>query len=126
MLTCTTRYVDVNCRPMGLTESLLDYILKAQDPSLHPDRLYRCARLWARCYWGREYPDDEVTDDMENYRALQLLHEGMMLRHKLWKVFTGGSEADRSSYDAESLFTETLAVQEVPIEKAYIKMASVD
>lgn len=106
------RYVDVNCRPMGLTESLFDWVLKTQNPALHPDRLYRCARLWARCYWGKEYPDDEVTDDMENYRALHLLHEGMMLRHKLWEVLAYPQE-DGSSRGAESLFAETLAVQEV-------------
>ena len=112
------RYVDVNCRPMGLTESLLSWVLKTQNPALHPDRLYRCARLWARCYWGKEYPDDEVTDDMENYRALHLLHEGMMLRHELWEVSMAHPQADVSSNDAESLFAETLAIQEVWKEKA--------
>lgn len=105
------RYVDITCLPMGTTESLFDYVLQAQNSSLDPDRLYRCARLWGRCYWGKQYPDKEVADDMENYRGLELLHEGMMLRYKLWKAFLDGS--DSTGHGSESLFAEMMAVRDV-------------
>lgn len=105
------RYVDISARPMGSTESLFDYVLQTQNPALHPDRLHRCARLWGRCYWGKQYPDNEVTDDMENYRALELLHEGMMLRHKLWKILS--DDPNPSEDVARSHFVEMMAVQDV-------------
>lgn len=41
-----------------------------------------------RCFWGNQYPDQEVSDDMENYRGLELLHEGMCLRHKTWRCWS--------------------------------------
>ncbi|KUM59681.1 hypothetical protein ACN42_g7460 [Penicillium freii] len=69
-------YIDASCRPIGLTESLNDYVAQSGYPALQPDHLHRCARLWGRCFWGEQYPDEEVLDDIENYRALELLHAG--------------------------------------------------
>ncbi|RHZ44161.1 Zn(II)2Cys6 transcription factor, partial [Aspergillus thermomutatus] len=101
-------YIDVNSRSVGLSGSLFDYVLRSGNPALHPDRLHRCARLWGRCFWGKQYPDQEVSDDMENYRALELLHEGMCLRHKTWQVLV-----DQTGFkDAKSLFSEMMAIRE--------------
>lgn len=96
---------------MGLSESLYDYVLQSGNPALHPDRLYRCARVWGRCFWGKQYPDQEVSDDMENYRALELLHAGMSLRHRTWKLLF--DNIPDSGYQAESFFNEIMAVRDV-------------
>lgn len=95
---------------MGLTESLNDYVMQSRNPALKPDHLHRCARLWGRCFWGDQYPDQEVLDDIENYRALELLHTGFDLRYKTWKVLLdSGSGTD----SGEPLFREIIAVCEV-------------
>ncbi|KAL4948799.1 Rh-like protein/ammonium transporter [Aspergillus filifer] len=70
-------YIDASSQLMGGTDSLYEYVLESGNPAVHPDRLYRCARLWGRCFWGKQYPDQEVSDDIENYRGLELLHSGM-------------------------------------------------
>ena len=81
------------------------------NPALQPDHLYRCARLWGRCFWGEQYPDEEVLDDIENYRALELLHVGFCLRHRTWKVLVESAAGTAES--AEALFREILATREV-------------
>ncbi|KAF7596895.1 hypothetical protein BBP40_011940 [Aspergillus hancockii] len=100
-------YIDASCQPMGLTESLYDYVLQSGNPALHPDRLYRCARVWGRCFWGKQYPDQQVSDDMENYRALELLHVGMSLRFRTWQLLV--DNVPESSHQTESLFDEIMA-----------------
>ncbi|KAL6228703.1 hypothetical protein BDW75DRAFT_141948 [Aspergillus navahoensis] len=103
-------YIDSGCRLMGTTESLTEYVLKSGNPAIHPDRLYRCARLWGRCFWGQQYPDQEVSDDMENYRALELLHAGMTLRYKIWQALS--DHPVRTNHQAESLLKEIKAIRE--------------
>lgn len=98
---------------MGLTESLNDYVVQSGNPALQPDHLHRCARLWGRCFWGEWYPDEEVLDDIENYRALELLHAGFCLRHRTWKALI--ESATDTADSAESLFQEILATREVSI-----------
>ncbi|KAL4891482.1 Zn(II)2Cys6 transcription factor [Aspergillus ambiguus] len=102
-------YIDASCRPMGITESLYDYVLRTGNPALHPDRLHRCARLWSRCFWGKQYPDHQVSDDIENYRALELLHVGMTLRYRTFQLLTDESHAD---YEADTLFNELMSVHD--------------
>ncbi|CAL5873038.1 uncharacterized protein PFLUO_LOCUS7307 [Penicillium psychrofluorescens] len=103
-------YIDASCRPMGLTESLYDYVMQSGNPALSPDHLHRCARLWGRCFWGEQYPDQEVLDDIENYRALELLHVGFCLRYQTWRalVDAGSDSADTS----DSIFREIVASRE--------------
>ncbi|KAL4907219.1 hypothetical protein BDW74DRAFT_166719 [Aspergillus multicolor] len=103
-------YIDSGCQSMGATESLTEYVLQSGNPSIHPDRLYRCARLWGRCFWGTQYPDQEVSDDMENYRALELLHAGMTLRYKIWRALSDDSV--QTSHQAELLRKEIMATRE--------------
>ncbi|KAL4928632.1 Rh-like protein/ammonium transporter [Aspergillus undulatus] len=103
-------YIDSGSRTMGASESLYEYVLQSGNPALHPDRLYRCARLWGRCFWGREYPDQEVSDDIENYRGLELLHAGMTLRYRIWQALDDDSR--RTGIEAESLLMEMMAIRE--------------
>ncbi|KAL4782145.1 Rh-like protein/ammonium transporter [Aspergillus varians] len=103
-------YIDSSCRLMRMTESLYEYVIESGNPAIHPDRLYRCARLWGRCFWGKQYPDQEVWDDIENYRALELLHAGMTLRHKTWQAVT--DDPVQNKHQAESLMKEIRATHE--------------
>ncbi|KAJ5560745.1 hypothetical protein N7535_008942 [Penicillium sp. DV-2018c] len=105
-----TLYIDASCRPIGLTKSLNDYVTESGNPALQPDHLHRCARLWGRCFWGERYPDEEVLDDIENYRALELLHTGFWLRHKTWKALLESATGTPDS--AELLFRHILTVRE--------------
>lgn len=97
---------------MGLKNtSLYDYVLESGNPALHPDHLYRCARLWGRCFWGEQYPDQEILDDLENYRGLELVHKGMSLFHITWKLWL---HTDCSiDYTADGLFNEMMVVRDV-------------
>ncbi|RAL05387.1 Zn(II)2Cys6 transcription factor [Aspergillus ibericus CBS 121593] len=100
-------YIDVNRRSIGTTDSLYDYVLNSDNEALHPDHLYRCARLWSRCFWGKQYPDQEVSDDMENYRGLEFLHVGYTLWHKLWKCLD-----DTSTHTGDELFAEMMTIRD--------------
>ncbi|CBF89366.1 uncharacterized protein ANIA_10083 [Aspergillus nidulans FGSC A4] len=104
-------YIDSGCRSMGTADSLTEYVLQSGNQAIHPDRLYRCARLWGRCFWGKQYPDQEVSDDMENYRALELLHAGMTLRYKIWQALS--DDAVQTNNQAELLLKEIKATREV-------------
>lgn len=95
---------------MGLSESLYDWVLQSKNPALNPDHLHKCARLWGRCFWGNQYPDQEVLDDIENYRALELLHTGFSFRYRIWATLVGsGAETDT----AESLSREINSTRDV-------------
>ncbi|KAK5695629.1 hypothetical protein LTS12_028608, partial [Elasticomyces elasticus] len=102
-------YVDIEAQPMGLCESLYDYMVSSGNPSLNPDHLYQCARLWGRCFWGEQYPDQQVMDDNENYRGLELIHVSMMMRHAIWKLAIGSPLVPGTT--ANSLFEELVNIR---------------
>lgn len=95
---------------MGLTESVYDHVMQSKNPALNPDHLHRCARLWGRCFWGELYPDQEVLDDIENYRALELLHAGFCMRHRTWRVLV---DSGAGSDTAETVFQAILSTRDV-------------
>lgn len=97
---------------MGLTESLYDYVMQSNNPALDPDHLHRCARLWGRCFWGEQYPDQEVLDDIENYRALELLHTGFCLRYRTWRALV---DSEASTDTADSVFQTILSTRNVRV-----------
>lgn len=49
---------------------------------------------------------------MENYRGLELLHVGIDLRYKTWKLAQHPTSSN-IDYTAESLFREIMAVRDV-------------
>lgn len=104
-------YVDISAQPMGATESLYDYVLQSGNAALQPDHLYQGARLWGRCFWGEQYPEQEVMDDNENYRGLELIHVGMVLRHVIWRLAMGNPVVPGTTF--ESLFQEMMAIRNV-------------
>ncbi|PYH49735.1 Rh-like protein/ammonium transporter [Aspergillus saccharolyticus JOP 1030-1] len=102
-------YIDINRRVLETTsDSLTDYVLKSDNPAIHPDQLHRSARLWSRCFWGKQYPDQEIADDMENYRALELIHDGFILWHKAWACL---GEPEGTSYTPDRVYAEILSVR---------------
>ncbi|KAJ5120948.1 uncharacterized protein N7515_010336 [Penicillium bovifimosum] len=96
--------------PSNGTESMAKVSFIPEQFLLWPDHLHRCARLWGRCFWGGRYPDEEVLDDIENYRALELLHAGYSLRHRTWKALIESATGTADS--AEALFSEILAIRD--------------
>lgn len=104
-------YVDIEAQSMGLCESLYDYMVTSGNPSLNPDHLHQCARLWGRCFWGDQYPDQQVMDDNENYRGLELIHVSMKMRHAIWKLAIGNSLDPGTT--ASSLFEELVGIRNV-------------
>ncbi|KAL4806815.1 hypothetical protein BDV18DRAFT_120206 [Aspergillus unguis] len=103
-------YIESGCCAMGVTGSLYDYVSKSENLAIHPDRLYRSARLWGRCYWRNRYPEQEVSDDIENYRALELLHAGMTLRQRIWDALVNTSVD--TSHQAELVSKDIKAIRE--------------
>ncbi|KAL3454400.1 Rh-like protein/ammonium transporter [Aspergillus insuetus] len=103
-------YIESGCRTVGMTDSLYDFVLQSGNQSLHPDRLYRCARLWGRCFWGQQYPEPEVSDDIENYRGLELLHTSMNLRHKIWQAFT--DDPAETEHQAKLVWAQIMSIRE--------------
>lgn len=75
--------MEINGHPRGLTGSLYDVLLNSGNTALHPDYLHQCARIWGRCLWGEEYPGIQILDDMENHRALELLHQAFIMKNKI-------------------------------------------
>ena len=104
------RYIDASCRPMGLTDSLYDYVRQSNNTALNPEHLYRCARLWGLCFWGKRYPDQEMLDDIENYRALELLHASFDMRFRTWRVLVDSGPGTES---VKSLFRDIITTRDV-------------
>lgn len=96
---------------MGLTDSLYDYVLQSGNPALQPDHLYQLARIWSRCWWRDQYPDHEVMDDNENYRGLEFIHVGLLLRHHIWRMAVGNPVTPGTSPDC--LFQEMMGIRNV-------------
>lgn len=99
---------------MGLQSCLFQFLFGSPNPSLHPDYLHRCARIWGRCFWGPEYPDQEILDDIENYRALEFSHHSFIMRHRIWQLATGNDHnVGAMRLTSEKLFAEMMAIREV-------------
>lgn len=104
--------MEITAHPRGLYGSLYDTLLDSDNPSLHPDSLHQCARIWGRCLWGKEYPDNQILDDMENHRALELLHHSYILRHKIWQLALARSERSAGS-TPDALLSEMMMIRNV-------------
>lgn len=62
------------------------------------DQLYSAAHLALPRLWGNQYPPDALLDDLENIKALGLIHECQKLRFWLWSLSSETLEmASRSS-----------------------------
>lgn len=106
-----SRYMEISGHPRGLTGSLYNTLIESGHSALHPDYLHQCARIWGRCLWAEEYPDQQILDDMENHRALELLHHAIIIWNKIWQLALGNSKD--SSMTPETLYAEIMRIREV-------------
>jgi hypothetical protein len=58
----------------------LDLLLAPPTQSVSADRLFEEARVCLPKIYGSEYPVQEFMDDIENYRALSLLHKSQRIK----------------------------------------------
>jgi hypothetical protein len=77
------------------------------------ERIYRSARISGRHCWGEEYPEDEVLDDLENYRALEALHHTFVLRSRIWQLAVAKYEGRECTDTPDSLMKEIQEIGEV-------------
>ncbi|CRG86946.1 hypothetical protein PISL3812_03959 [Talaromyces islandicus] len=104
-------YMEISGHPRGLNGSLYDTLLDSGNPALHPDYLHQCARIWGRCLWGDEYPETQILDDMENHRALELLHHAFIMKNKIWQLALGKSPRS-TEITPDSLYLEMITIRE--------------
>ncbi|EED14768.1 conserved hypothetical protein [Talaromyces stipitatus ATCC 10500] len=99
-------YMEISGHSRGLMGSLYDTLLESEHSALHPDYLHQCARIWGRCLWAEEYPDAQILDDMENHRALELLHHSVIIWNKIWQLASGNNRD--LSMTPETLYSEIM------------------
>ncbi|KFX88096.1 hypothetical protein V490_07850 [Pseudogymnoascus sp. VKM F-3557] len=94
------------------SQSLLSQISQSSLPSIKLERLYRRARISGRHCWGDEYPEDAILDDVENYRPLEFMHHGLLMRSRIWQLAIARHGGKDASETPESLFEELMEIGE--------------
>jgi hypothetical protein len=109
------RYIDAIGGQGLSSQSLLSQISQSSLPSIKLERLYRRARISGRHCWGEEYPEDAILDDVENYRPLEFLHHGLLMRSRIWQLAVARHAGKDGVETPESLFEELIELGEVRI-----------
>jgi hypothetical protein len=107
------RYIDAIGGQGLSSQSLLSQISQSSLPSIKLERLYRRARISGRHCWGEEYPEDAILDDVENYRPLEFMHHGLLMRSRIWQLAIARHGGKDGSETPESLFEELMEIGEV-------------
>jgi hypothetical protein len=107
------RYIDAVGGQGLSSQSLLSRMSRSSLPSMNLERIYRSARISGRHCWGEEYPEDEVLDDLENYRALEALHHTFVLRSRIWQLAVAKYEGRECTDTPDSLMKEIQEIGEV-------------
>ncbi|KFY24086.1 hypothetical protein V491_02295 [Pseudogymnoascus sp. VKM F-3775] len=94
------------------SQSILSQISQSSLPSIKLERLYRRARISGRHCWGEEYPEDAILDDVENYRPLEFLHHGLLMRSRIWQLAVARHAGKDVTETPESLFEELMEIGE--------------
>lgn len=93
------------------SQSLLTRMSQSRVPSLQLDRVYRDARRCGRNIW-KDYPEDEVLDDLENYRPLEALHQTFVMRSKIWELAIARIEGRDCKDTPDGLWKEIVEIGE--------------
>jgi len=109
----TSRYIDAVGGQGLSSQSLLSQISQSSLPLMNLERIYLNARIAGRRCWGEEYPADEVLDDLENYRALDVYHHTFVLRSRIWQLAMARYEGRECTDTPESLMKEINEIGEV-------------
>lgn len=109
------RYIDAIGGQGLSSQSLLSQISQSSLPSIKLERLYRRARISGRHCWGEEYPEDAILDDVENYRPLEFLHYGLLMRSRIWQLAVARHAGKDGVETPESLFEVLIELGEVRV-----------
>lgn len=115
MILNSSRYIDAVGGQGLSSQSLLSRLSQSPIPSTNLQRIYRSARISGRHCWGEEYPEDEVLDDLENYRALGALHDVFVMRSRIWQLAVAQHAGNECADTPESLMKEIHKIGEVGI-----------
>ncbi|BDD60022.1 hypothetical protein MAP00_005189 [Monascus purpureus] len=99
-------YLDVIGGQGLCSRSLMTRMSESAVPQLKIELLYRKSRLAGRHIWAGEYPENEVLDDIENYRPLELLHLNNLLRSRIWQLGVSRSEGQQTEDSPEMLMED--------------------
>ena len=112
-LLSSARYLDAVGGQGLCSQSLLSRISQSTLPSLSLERIFQNARISGRHCWGEEYPEDELLDDLENYRPLEALHRVFLLRSRIWELAVAKYKGKRCPDTPETLMKEIKEIGEV-------------
>ncbi|KAJ5803144.1 uncharacterized protein N7503_005594 [Penicillium pulvis] len=79
-------YIDVSGVRGLTTFRLYDFLDHDPTSCLHLDSLFPHARSSYRILYGETYPADQVQDDFENYRPVEMVHHNLRFRRRIWRV----------------------------------------
>lgn len=92
---------------------LLQDLHSNQDYEFCIDDLFRAGRSALPEIWGSIYPAEELLDDLENYRALELMHESIKFHFKISKQFVNEDNYDEHQDHNEDLQNHLESIREV-------------
>lgn len=80
------------------------------------NRLFTVARTSYHNIFGDSYPIEQMQDDLENYRPLELVHKEHSFRYRIWRLAEANERGQCCADAVESLFEDLEATGEVRIE----------
>ncbi|KAJ6002461.1 hypothetical protein N7451_005008 [Penicillium sp. IBT 35674x] len=81
------------------------YFFSGENPGMFYDQLFQAAHHTLPRVWNTRYPAEQLLDDLENLRALDLIHECSKLRFKVEVL-------DRSSSDLPLSISHMTSIRE--------------
>lgn len=112
-LLSSIRYIDVAGGQGLSSQSLLSRMSQSPLQSMSLERIYRNARIAGRKSWAEEYPENEVLDDLENYRPLEFLHHTFVMRSRIWELAVAKYEGRGCRDTPGSLMNDIREIGEV-------------
>lgn len=80
---------------------------------LQINRLFAFARSSYRWIHGDHYPMEEVQDDLENYRPLEMIHYDYIFRYRLCRAARSISTGEAPSESARDIWDDLVDFKEV-------------
>lgn len=92
----------------------MDFLNNTSCHELHLDRLFTFARSSYRWMYGDDYPIEEVRDDLENYRPLEMIHHDYTFRYRICRATVSQSLGDEAGMEsAQCIWDDLVAFGEV-------------
>lgn len=58
--------------------------------------------------FGDSYPADQIQDDFENYRPLEMIHADYSFRHRIWKLASAEQSGEICKDTAGSIWNDLI------------------